>query len=88
MPGVVIAIVLIGTVLVSDGNRKIKEFCEIEVASRYSNQSLTSATEMEEQVKECFKEELKWRKGCADKYNSDYYSWHSPSFVGLVRFAT
>lgn len=63
MPGVVIAIVLIGTVLVSDGNRKIKEFCEIEVASRYSNQSLTSATEMEEQVKECFKEELKWRKG-------------------------
>jgi hypothetical protein len=60
MPGVVIAIVLIGTVLVSDGNRKIKEFCEMKVASRYSNQSLTSATENE--VQECFKEELKWRK--------------------------
>lgn len=62
MPGVVIAIVLIGTVLVSDGNRKIKEFCEIEVASRYSNQSLTSAADMEAQVQQCFREELKWSK--------------------------
>ena len=63
MPGIVIAIVLIGTVLVQDSNRKIKEFCEVEVASRYSNQSLTSAADMDAQVQQCFKEELKWRKG-------------------------
>jgi hypothetical protein len=56
MPGVVIAIVLIGAVLVSDGNRKIKEFCELEVSSRSSTENFN------DQVKECFQEELKWRK--------------------------
>jgi|DEB0MinimDraft_3_1074331.scaffolds.fasta_scaffold18746_4 hypothetical protein len=56
MPGVVIAIVLIGAVLVSDGNRKIKEFCELEVSSRSSTENFN------DQVEECFQEELKWRK--------------------------